>query len=533
MRNKFKLLISCFIFIISFSPYALGKLEGRKVKVILDGRVVSKDLEIYNIKGDEYFAIREASKIYGARVVWHPVTGKVSALMHNDKLDFYIKSTKVVHNKKKISLDTPNHIISGKLYVPADFIFSEHFADFTKTDSHWNDETGILTIEHRNNISTPRFYSSIDSTRIVIELTEKIPYYFEESNSNRIFITFHRGTADKERIKVDDGVIKEIVVKPRGRQVLVTIYKAPGAGKVKKSLNEDSYKLEIDIERTELAGEFVKHEVLCPEPAAGLAATSAPVSISGMDETELQNIPVFTEPDISGTKKIVVLDAGHGGEDPGAIGKNGTKEKDINLSIVKELKRIFEEDKSNNYEVILTRTDDTFIPLVERTNFANEKKADLFVSVHCNASMKPKSNGFEIYFLSEKASDSDAHATAVLENSVVRLEGKPSKKRAQLQELLWSMVVNEFINESSELCCFISQEVPKRIEIENRGVKQAGFHVLRGAQMPAVLVECAFISNLEEEAKLRSGKFKKKIADAIYEGIKGYERRKNILNAKK
>jgi N-acetylmuramoyl-L-alanine amidase len=155
----------------------------------------------------------------------------------------------------------------------------------------------------------------------------------------------------------------------------------------------------------------------------------------------------------------------------------------------------------------------------------------MFIAVHCNANMNRDVAGFEIYFLSENASDSDAAATAVLENSVVRLEGKPNRKRAKLQELLWSMTVNEFINESSELCSIIGGEVTRRIKIENRGVKQAGFFVLRGAMMPAVLVECAFLSNYGEEAKLKTKKFQSGIADSIFEGVKKYYQRQENLHA--
>ena len=223
--------------------------------------------------------------------------------------------------------------------------------------------------------------------------------------------------------------------------------------------------------------------------------------------------------------KLILIDAGHGGQDPGAVGPNGTKEKDINLAIALALKNLFNKDK--NYKVILTREDDTFIPLSERTEIANKNKVDLFISVHNNANLKKEMSGFEIYFLSETASDSEAAATAVLENSVVSLEDKPKGQKAVLQNMLWSMTVNEFINESSELASFISGETPRRLKTINRGIKQANFYVLRGAQMPAVLVEGAFISNYSEEAKLNTRRFQLAIADSIYEGVKKYYARKN------
>ncbi len=244
-----------------------------------------------------------------------------------------------------------------------------------------------------------------------------------------------------------------------------------------------------------------------------------------IDDTETFKDIMPKKKEIAKDAKIIVLDAGHGGHDPGAVGPHGTKEKDINLAIVLYLEKIFNKDP--NYKVVLTRNDDTFIPLVERANIANKNKADLFVSVHCNANLKRTASGFEIYFLSEKASDTEAISTETLENSVIALEDKSDDKKTVLQNMLWSMVVNEYINESSELSSFIIAEASGRLKIPNRGIKQANFYVLRGTQMPSVLVETAYISNYTEESKLNTSSFQKSAADSIYEGIKKYYARKS------
>ncbi|MBR3628173.1 MAG: N-acetylmuramoyl-L-alanine amidase [Elusimicrobia bacterium] len=243
-----------------------------------------------------------------------------------------------------------------------------------------------------------------------------------------------------------------------------------------------------------------------------------------IDDTETFKDIIPKEKEISKTAKVIVLDAGHGGHDPGAIGPHGTKEKDINLAIVLQLEKVFRKD--NNYKVILTRDDDTFIPLVERANIANKNKADLFISVHCNANLNRNASGFEVYFLSEHASDSEAISTETLENSVVALEDKSDEKKTVLQNMLWSMVVNEYINESSELSSFIAAEASGRLKVPNRGLKQANFYVLRGTQMPSVLVETSYISNYTEESKLNTSSFQKSAADSIYEGVKKYYARK-------
>ena len=145
--------------------------------------------------------------------------------------------------------------------------------------------------------------------------------------------------------------------------------------------------------------------------------------------------------------------------------------------------------------------------------------------MHCNTNFDREASGFEIYYLSENATDSESAATATLENSVLEMEGKPNKRQAMLQDMLWSMTVTDFINDSSELSGFIVAETG-RLKIPNRGVKQASFYVLRGTQMPAVLAESAFLSNYTEEAKLNLRKFRVAIADSIYEGVVKYYAKK-------
>jgi N-acetylmuramoyl-L-alanine amidase len=198
-------------------------------------------------------------------------------------------------------------------------------------------------------------------------------------------------------------------------------------------------------------------------------------------------------------------------------------EKDINLELAKTFAAALERD--GRFRVVLTRSDDTFIPLEERTRIANEKKADLFVSFHCNAALSDQSNGFEIYFLSEKATDDAAAATARRENAVVELEGVAGKAKMQVQRLLWSMAKNETMNESSELAALVNQRMKDVDDVAARGVRQANFFVLRGANMPAVLVESAFITHKREEKLLRSRSYQSRLVQAVHSGLMDYEKR--------
>src|SRR5262249_4944492 len=157
---------------------------------------------------------------------------------------------------------------------------------------------------------------------------------------------------------------------------------------------------------------------------------------------------------------------------------------------------------------------------------ANRQNADLFISIHCNASLSPKLKGFEVYFLSEEASDSHADAVARLENASLALEGKPIPSPNELRAGLRSPVKNAKINEASALGSMVDHHLGSRLSEPSLGVKQAAFYVLRGAEMPAVLIETGFLSNPGEEKLLADASFRKKLIDGIDAGIMAYDERK-------
>ena len=214
----------------------------------------------------------------------------------------------------------------------------------------------------------------------------------------------------------------------------------------------------------------------------------------------------------------VVLDAGHGGKDPGAIGKYGTKEKDVVLDITKRVGRLLE--KNTAIKVVYTRTEDVFIPLWKRTKIANETGGKLFVSIHINSNPNRKIKGFETYLYSSAYSE-EAIEVASRENSVIEFEEKKInyKKLSMERKITATMASSMFLKESEALAAIIQEELDKRLTIPNRGVKQAGFYVLSGASMPCVLIEGGFVSNPSEEKNLKSPAYRKKIADGIYRAI--------------
>ncbi len=214
--------------------------------------------------------------------------------------------------------------------------------------------------------------------------------------------------------------------------------------------------------------------------------------------------------------RLIVIDPGHGGKDPGAISKRGTREKDITIKIAKKVAKKL---KKLGFKVILTRSGDYFVTLMRRAKIANTNKVDLFVSIHCNISRGSRANGIETYFLSD-AKTKWERSVAAFENSVIKYEVKQSVDTSNLLKMiLGDMAQNEFLRESQDLAYFVQLNTIKKTHALDRGVKQAGFYVLRGIYAPAILIETGFISNRKEEKRLKSSKYEDKIAWGIVRGI--------------
>jgi len=211
----------------------------------------------------------------------------------------------------------------------------------------------------------------------------------------------------------------------------------------------------------------------------------------------------------------VVIDAGHGGHDFGSIGPTGFSEKELVLDLAKRLKALIESQMGT--EVVMTRDVDVFVPLENRTQMANEEKADLFISIHANSSPAKAVRGVETFFLNLNTQSRDALATATRENAATE------KGIHELQDILQKIVLNDKADESRELAGHIQAAMSQRTNAgTNRGVKQAPFVVLIGATMPSVLAEVSFISNPEEEKRLKNPDYRQKIAESLFKGIKSY-----------
>jgi N-acetylmuramoyl-L-alanine amidase len=214
----------------------------------------------------------------------------------------------------------------------------------------------------------------------------------------------------------------------------------------------------------------------------------------------------------------IVIDAGHGGHDPGTIGRGGLQEKDLVLDVALRVQRLVREELGA--EVVMTRSTDVFIPLEERTAIANSRGADLFLSIHANSSRNPRARGIETYFLNF-AADPHAEAVAARENAISAATLK------DLQNLVKAITLNSKIDESRDFAASVHEAMVENMkarhpDVRDRGVHTAPFYVLIGANMPSVLAEVAFVSHPDEERLLKNGEHRERIAWGLLDGVRAY-----------
>jgi len=335
-----------------------------------------------------------------------------------------------------------------------------------------------------------RHFSSPDYTRIVVDLSS--PPEFSKnrlSNPDRIYFDLKNSSIAKEiktHLPVGDGIVKTI----RASQ-----------------FNDDTVRLVFDIE------EITDYKSFIIEDPVRLV-----IDLYGKGKGTDNRV-------LAVTKKRIVIDAGHGGHDPGAVGPNKLYEKDVVLDIAVKLKRILSADPVN--EIYLTRENDVFIPLEERTAIANRKNADLFVSIHANASPRKQAKGVETYLLNW-TDDEEANRVAARENKISLKKMKEMNRQMDTVGAILSGLMRENKrDESIKLANYIQRSIISGLDdnygdVPDLGVKQALFYVLFGAKMPSILVEVSFISNPEEEKLLSQDEYRMNIAKAIAEGLHTY-----------
>jgi N-acetylmuramoyl-L-alanine amidase len=373
-------------------------------------------------------------------------------------------------------------------------------------------------------LTSIRYWSNPGYTRIVLDVSSEASfsahYLVPEPKKGappRLYVDIERtGRADSliEATLVNDGLLRQIRTGLPQPDTVRVVLDLESIGDYKVFPLSDPWRIVIDV-AGDKAPELKRRE---PEITA-LPDSDTDAIAKVLNEAPKEQKPLhIPKAPATSTLRRIVVDAGHGGKDPGAIGKSGTFEKDVTLQMAKALSR--ELTKQIGCEVILTRSGDVYLPLEERTAIANKVGADLFISLHANANKNRKAYGIETYYLNFSKNDK---ATAV----AARENGTSIKEVSDLELILFDLMANAKINESSRLATVIQKSLVQKMskkysDVRDLGVKQGPFYVLLGATMPSVLVETAFISNPREEKRLKSSAYQKSAAQAIAAAIKDY-----------
>jgi N-acetylmuramoyl-L-alanine amidase len=401
--------------------------------------------------------------------------------------------------------------------------------------------------------------------RVIIELDREATYRSERlENPSRVFFDLE-GTAPATwlkdaTIRFDDNVVREIRLGRHPQSTTRVVLELRGVEDYSVFALYEPFRLVVDFKATAPAADAAavvraaapvaaaaarpESAAATPEgPTAGAGtepapAASTPEPAARVTAPELKTLPTnpaaaLAAPELPAANangqyslarqlglgiSRIVIDAGHGGHDPGTMA-NGLRESELVLDVAKRLAALLR--KQTDIEVVLTRETDVFIELEERTAIANREGADLFLSIHANSARNLKARGIETYFLNF-ATNPEAEAVAARENAA------SSRQMHHLPDIVRAIAMNNKINESREFADTIHRAMVQRLSVRNqavidRGVKQAPFVVLIGAEMPSVLAEISFLSNRQDAALLKTGAFRQQIAQALFDGIVKYQ----------
>lgn len=397
-----------------------------------------------------------------------------------------------------------------------------------------------------------RYWSGGAYTRIVIDRDKPIKYLVQElKNPDRLVFDILNSRVDasvnKDPMPVNDGILRQVRASQHAPNVVRVVLDLASIKSYVAFPIHDPDRLVIDVtgegvkssESAVASGEAnTQEKEQTTEEQTPEEQTSRP-SEEMKTEPQISAPPLRKPPEIKSTEngklslsrqmglkiRTIAIDAGHGGYDPGAIGKNGLREKNITLDIAKRLAVLVKERLGCN--VVMTRDRDVFIPLEQRPFIAKSKGADLFVSIHVNATRKRNTRGIETYVQSLRASDRDAMATAARENAMSTK--KLSELKSELDRIFADLTRDDKIEESLYLADSVQGSLVSSLKPFNRHaadlktkIRRAFFYVLINTEMPSILAEVGFISNPEEEKLLSKEVYRQSIAEALFQGVKKY-----------
>lgn len=493
------------------------------VIIVLPGKLVSqttnnvlivtkegmKNIPAYIRESTIYFSVKDFADALSINYYYNENTQKIELKFDNASLKvsarnpYLILKERISGNERVIQLPTSTYLISSKLFIPLQYSLRT-ISNASGVELKFQEPNKIVIGAVKEDIRTiPDIPVSgfnitgilmdekVNGTLITLKSNKRIPSYFSSFKDNVLTLIFRKVNADADKIQFtgNTGVVKKIESKKVGPDTELKITVGP---------------------------EYTTNEVMNVERSNDLQIT-------------IHN-KLFDKPNIADKLKekwefdVIVIDAGHGGKDAGAIGVNGVKEKDVNLGIALKLGKLIEQNMKD-VKVVYTRKNDTFIDLYKRGKIANEHNGKLFISIHCNSTpQKPTdANGFEVYLL-RPGRTKEAISIAEFENSVIKYEDNPNRYEKLTDEnfILVSMAHSSYMKYSERFAEYLHKEFTRLSDLNSRGVKQAGFYVLVGASMPSVLLESGFLSNPKDAKFLSSSRGQQIFAEYVFNGIKKY-----------
>ncbi len=499
-------LFSIFFLTIFLTLQSFAQEIGNVLVVTKDGM---KNISAYVREGTIYFPLKDFADIIGVNYYYNDESKKIEvkfdkfSLKASARNPFLILTDKNDNKQIVIQLPTSTYLINNKVNVPLKYCLKTLETAYGKELNFEVPNKIIIgkTIEEVTTppIETPSVFNitsiiineKANGTLITVKSNKRIPSYLSAFKKDVLTLTFRKVNVDVDKVNFSggDGVVKKVEAKNVGPDAIfyITVGKEYSANEVMNI--EKSNDIQITI-----------HNKLFKD-------NQPPNKLK--DKWEFD---------------VIVIDAGHGGKDAGAIGVNGAKEKDINLAIALKLGKLIQENMKD-VKVVYTRKTDVFIDLYKRGKIANENNGKLFISVHCNSTPKKPSdaNGFEVYLL-RPGRTKEAISIAEFENSVIQYEDNPNRYEKLTDEnfILVSMAHSSYMKYSERFAENLHKEFSKHPTLSSRGVKQAGFYVLVGASMPSVLLESGFLSNANDAKLLSSSAGQQKFAEFVFNGIKKY-----------
>ncbi len=433
----------------------------------------------------ELVALQPVVNALGGELTAGPLGESYTLRLVDSEAIFGRESSVITIGQEIVPLSRPPSDTGGSVMVPLDF-FDKTYGDILGFTFYWDPGQSSLQVEQQSRQVLPVEIDTVPIsgvTTVVLRFPE-MPRYRVRQQDDRLELVF-AGRLEPSGPRPEVGGLLDGIDVLGDRLVIRLARDAEAA---------EPYDV-VRGRRAQIVVDVTRRRSRAPTPAATTL-------VRRRAKTEFR----------------IVVDPGHGGrDDPGAVGPGGTLERDLTLLLARQLQRRLEARLP--VRVILTRDEDQNLPLETRTSLANENQADLFISLHLNSYPGSKARGAETYFLDLDASDESAALAAEFEN---QRAGQGSADDDGLSLILWDLAQSQHLRSSQSLARLIQQELNETLGIRDRGVKQAPFRVLMGANMPSVLVELGFLSNPEEEEKLNQANYRAQLIDGLVDAIVRY-----------